>query len=207
MAEQRNGHATNGTPSPPTDGGVHGNSHDERGKFAKGNRMGFSSRFSKDHQPARGYACPFLRHMARVRTALFKAMTDERVDAMVAALVAMVVRDGNLAAAEFLVRHCVGPELRFNADPDAVDVLELERLRAQAQKDSLGNARLTPEAALALEKAYQAAASTGTLAEELLDPNSDVARHLLAELQRAGLARLAEEAKAYRDSLAEGGSS
>jgi hypothetical protein len=135
--------------------------------------------------------------MARVRSALFRALTDERVAEMVDALVQMVVRDHNLAAAEFLVRHCVGPELRSNINPDLVNVLELEQLREQAQTDSLGNARLTPEAALALEKAYQAAASTGTLAEELLDPGSDVARNLQAVLKDDGLTRLAEAARAY----------
>jgi hypothetical protein len=205
--EQRNGHATTHEqpPSSPRANGVHGVDFDARGKFAAGNKVGQATRFRAGNQAARGPGCPFLRHMARVRTALFKALTDERVEEMVVALVAMVVKDHNLAAAEFLVRHCVGPELRFNVDPDMVDVLELERLRGQGQGDGLGNSRLSPQAALALERAYQDAATVGTLAEELLDPGSDVARHLLAALKDAGLHELLRAVKAYSDSqLAEG---
>jgi hypothetical protein len=142
-------HSTNGqartqapsSPSPNGNGG--GGNHGPGGHFVKGNKAG--NRFTKDHQPPRGYACPFLRHMARVRTALFKALTDERVDAMVAALVRMVVQDGNLAAAEFLVRHCVGPELRFNADPDDVDTAE-ERKRRLAEIADLGHLATQVEA-------------------------------------------------------------
>jgi hypothetical protein len=205
--EARNGHThTNGQPPapPPADGG-RGGDHDANGRFARGNRSGVNSRFSKANQAHRGPGCPFLRHMARVRSALFRALTDERVEEIVAALVALVVRDGNLAAAEFLIRHCVGPELRFNIDPDAVGVLELERLRAQGQADSLGNARLTPDAALALEKAYQAAASAGTVGEALADPAADLGPALLAELRRAGLDELARAAQAYRDQRTDGG--
>src|SRR5262249_26734323 len=151
------------------------------------------------NQTARGHACPFLRGLVRVRAAFVHSFSDQRMDEVVAALVAMVVKDHNLAAAEFLFRHAVGPELRFNADPDTADVVELERLKAQGQTDSLGNSRLSPEAALALERTKQLAASVETVALDLGD--TDLGRRLLEELKRAGLADLAAEAKAYSDAL------
>jgi len=80
---------------------------------------------------------------------------------------------------------------------DDMDRAELQKLRLEAQADSLGNSRLSPQAALALEKAYQLAASAGTLAEELLDRDSSVGPHLLAVLKDAGLADLARAAKGY----------
>ena len=50
---------------------------------------------------------------------------------------------------------------------------------------------------LVLETARQRAATVGTLAEELLDPGSDTARHLLAALKDGGLRDLARAAKGH----------
>jgi hypothetical protein len=147
------------------------------------------SRFSKANQPARGYGCPFLRDMSRIRSALFKALTDERVEEMVAALVAMV-KDGDLSAARFLFRHCIGPGMTFNVNPDDTDLLELERLRAQGQADAMGNSRLTPEVALLIEKVYADLAAAEAVAQDLDDGGTGLGRRLLAALRDAGMADL-----------------
>jgi hypothetical protein len=189
---ETNGQAnTNGQPFPPfTNGGNSGRG--ARGRFTRGN------------QAAKGHAVPFSRHQARLRLALFASFTDEDMKAIVAKLVRMVVENGDLAAAEFLFRYCIGPGMTFNVNPDDVDVLELERLRNQAQTDALGNSRLTPQAAVVLERAYQSAATVGTLGEELSDWDSSVGPHLLAALKDAGLHELLRAAKAYSSTPSEG---
>ena len=178
---------TNGQPFPPfTNGGNSGRG--ARGRFTRGN------------QAAKGHAAPFSRDQARLRLAFFQSFTNEQMRAIVAKLVRMVTENGDLAAAGFLFRYCIGPGMTFNVNPDDVDLLELERLRSQAQTDALGNSRLTPQAAVVLERAYQSAASAGTLGEELLDQDS-VGPHLLAVLKDAGLADLARAAKGYCDRM------
>jgi hypothetical protein len=84
----------------------------------------------------------------------------------------------------------VGPEPRITIDPDAVDVLELERLRSQAQTDATGNSRLTSEAALVIERVYQTMASAATVAEDLDDGGTGLGQRLLAALRDAGMADL-----------------
>src|SRR5262249_2000760 len=138
---------------------------------ANGDR-GARGRFTRGNKAARGHgspgcANPFMRDLSRVRATLVRSLTNERMDEVVAALVAMVTRDHNLAAAESPFKHCVGPRLKFNAAPDGVDITELERLRSQGQTDSLGNSRLDPRVALIIERSYQTMASVATLAEDL----------------------------------------
>ena len=172
-----------------------------RGRFAAGNKAG--SRFTKGNKAAAGHANVFQRQLGRIRLALATALTDEDVRAIVAALVRMIVQDGSLRAARFLFSFVVGPPMGHCVDPDSVDSDELRKLRLEAQADALDNHRLSPQIALAVEKAEQAAAAVGTLGEGLLDRDSDMARHLAAVLKEDGLHELLRAAKAYRDDLCE----
>jgi hypothetical protein len=153
--EERNGHTTtNGKPPspPPSDGGP-GGDHDHSGRFTRGNRSGLGSRFKANNKAAVGSGGSFLRDLARIRTTFFRCLTDERIAEVVDALVTMV-KEKNLAALEVLRKLYLGPELPYSVDPDAVDLIELERLRAQGQADAMGNSRLSPQIALAIEKVY-----------------------------------------------------
>jgi hypothetical protein len=129
--------------------------------------------------------------------ALATGLSDEAMHRVVNKVVAMVCDDGNLEACRLLLSYCVGPPMPRSIDPDETDINELQKLRVEAQRDALDNNRLSVPAALALEKAYQLAASAGTLGEELLDRDSSVGPPLLAALKDAGLADLARAAKGY----------
>jgi hypothetical protein len=134
--------------------------------------------------------------------ALVTGLSDQAMHRVVNKLVSMVCDDGSLEAAKFLFSFVVGPPLLHSTDPDDLDNAELQKLRLEGQRDALDNNNLSVPAALALEKAQRLAASVEVLGLELADPDSDVARHLLATLRDAGLARLAEAAKEYAGRLA-----
>jgi hypothetical protein len=138
-----------------------------------------------------------MRELGRIRLALARGLSDEAMHRVVNKLVALVVDDGCLEAARFLFAFVVGPPLQRCVNPDDLDGDELVKLRLEGQPDAMGNDNLIPAAAVAVERARRLAASVETLAEELADPGSDTARHLLAVLQADGLARLADAARDY----------
>ena len=162
---------------------------------------GTGGRFVKGNTAARRRAVPFSRDLSRVRVALFRALTDERMEEVVGALVRMVVEDHDIQAAEFLFRHCIGPGLTFNVNPDDVDLLELEKLRSQGQLDALGNSRLPPGVALVIEQVYQTMAAAEKISEDLDDGGTGLGQRLLAELRQAGLPQLARLAQQYHEQL------
>src|SRR5262245_16642081 len=172
MAEHTGHAGSNGRPPsppfpPPSDGRHHGGDRGARGRFAANNQAGKATRFQAGNKAATGCANPFQRQLGRIRLALATALSDEAVQEIVAAMVQMVVVDHSRRAARFLFSFVVGPPMQHCVDPDDLDRAELQKLRLEAQSDSLDNQRLSLPAALAIEQAYQLAASAGTLGEEL----------------------------------------
>src|SRR5262249_50315368 len=119
------------------------------------------------------------------------------IKAVVGKLVRMVVEDGSLDAARLLLSYTIGPPLTYNVNPDDMDLAELEKLRSQAQPDSLDNPRLSPQAALIIAKTYQALCSAATIGDEMYDNDGSFKPQLLAELERAGLSELSQAAQKY----------
>jgi hypothetical protein len=196
----RNGHASNGqTPSSPIGNGVHGKDHDDRGKFAAGNRMGLNTRFAKGHQLSKGHANPFARDVARVRAALFHSLKDADMRSVVNALVEMVTKDHDLAAAQLLLAYVVGPPIKTATDPDRVDLHELALLQECPSPDDVIPHKLPADVAILLHRAAGALAAVAAVANEMSFSGSRP--HVLDALRAAGLDNLAEAAQRYADQL------
>lgn len=98
-------------------------SRDAGGRFAKGNPGGPGN--------------PYARRVARLRSLMLEAVSDDDLKAIVAALVQQA-KAGDLAAAREVLNRCTGkPGYIEQADPDRVDLHEgeLQRLRDMHRQD------------------------------------------------------------------------
>jgi hypothetical protein len=200
----RNGHSNGQTqpsspPLPPNANGRAGGGHNRAGHFKPGNRVGEATRFKAGNRQAKGHANAFARDVARVRAALFRHLTDGNMKAVVGALVAMVTKQHDLAAAQLLLSYCIGPPMKTAADPDRVDLHELALLQECPSPDAPVPLKLPMDAALVLHRAAQALAAVARVADELSFAGSKP--HVLDALREANLTALAEAAQRYADQL------
>ena len=99
-------------------------SRDAGGRFAKGNPGGPGN--------------PYARRVARLRSLMLEAVSDDDLKAIVAALVQQA-KAGDLAAAREVLNRCTGkPGYIEQADPDRVDLheSELQRQRDASEQDN-----------------------------------------------------------------------
>jgi hypothetical protein len=90
-----------------------GTGHDERGRFTKNNKCAVGN--------------PFAREVTKLRAALVHAITPDKMTRLAERLYAQAM-EGNVAAAELLLRYCIGRALPA-PDPDDMDADEWRRLR------------------------------------------------------------------------------
>jgi hypothetical protein len=170
--------ASPGSKPPVTEGPASGRDP-ATGKFLKGN--------------AGGPGNPFMRRMGALRKAFYDATTEDEVKA-VALKLAEMAKAGDLEAARLFLSYAVGPPPSEAADPDRLDLHELELLEDFPSEGDLYSLwGVSPELALLLARIKLRVAAEGVVGRELGSPGFGA--NIEAGLREAGLGELIEAAK------------